>query len=154
MRTLNGDLLDQPAFGHGCNIAGSMGGGVARQVRDRYPDLHDEYLDRCREGRFPLGSAWAWTSESGQVVYNLATQVHPGPDARLETVRSSVTDLLREAAQRGVDEVGLPRLGAGIGGLEWHDVLAVLEELDAASPVGLVVVERSVRPAARTPRRG
>lgn len=38
-------------------------------------------------------------------------------------------------------ELGLPRVGAGIGGLEWADVREVLREVAAASPAELLVVE-------------
>lgn len=144
LRTLRGDLLDAglPAVGHGCNCAGSMGGGVARQVRERWPDLHAEYLERCRSGSFRLGDAWAWTAPDGTIVYNLATQQQPGRDARLDAVRTSVAAMLDDAARRDLAEVAVPRLGAGIGGLDWPDVAVVLTELEAASTVGLVVVQR------------
>jgi O-acetyl-ADP-ribose deacetylase (regulator of RNase III) len=143
-----GDLfeLGLPAIGHGCNTAGSMAGGIARDVRRRWPECYREYAKRCRAGRFPLGGFHAWEGD-GIVVYNLATQVRPGRDARLAAIREAVTAALDDAHGRGIDRLGLPRIGAGIGGLEWADVRRILLEVAEHSPVELVVVERPQRPA-------
>ncbi len=44
------------------------------------------------------------------------------------------------AEEHGIAQIGLPRIGAGIGGLEWDDVLAVIDEIGADTDVELVVV--------------
>lgn len=144
-----GDLfeLDLPAIAHGCNTGGSMAGGIAREVKRRWPDCYAEYARLCREGHFPLGGFHAWEGE-GLVVYNLATQVRPGADARLEAIREAVTGALADAEARAVSRLGVPRIGAGIGGLDWADVRGVLREVADRSTVELVVVERpGQRPA-------
>ena len=58
-----GDLLEaaEPVIVHGCNAQGSMGAGVARAIRDRYPAAyaayraaHEAYLaDRALLGDVP-----------------------------------------------------------------------------------------------------
>lgn len=145
---MTGDLfeLGLPAIGHGCNTVGSMGAGIAREVRRRWPDCYREYAELCRAGRFTIGGFHAWEGD-GIVVYNLATQVRPGKDARLDAVRDAVTAALADARTRGIPRLGLPRVGAGIGGLDWSHVREVLLEVAADSPVELVVVERPQRPA-------
>ncbi|GAA3717323.1 hypothetical protein GCM10022399_37420 [Terrabacter ginsenosidimutans] len=140
-REMSGNLFTAglPAIGHGCNTAGSMSGGIARQVRDRWPDLYAEYAQLCRTGQFRLGS-FQVVDVGDILVYNLATQRNPGPDASLEAIRSAVAAALYDVAQRGIGELGVPRLGAGIGGLEWRAVEAVLRDCARASPVDLIVV--------------
>ncbi len=144
---LTGDLLtvDLPAIGHGCNTAGSMAGGIARQVRDRWPQLYAEYVQRCATGRFPLGSFHA-VEVGGKLVYNLATQARPGRNADLGAIESAVSAALDDLTRRGLAALGLPRLGTGIGGLAWPDVEATLRRIAMDSPVQLVVVTQ--------PRRG
>ena len=74
-------------------------------------------------------------------IYNLATQQHPGADARLDAIADSVRAAIAHARENGVRTVYLPRIGAGIGGLDWDDVRATLETVDAeAAEVELVVV--------------
>ena len=137
-----GDLLTLglPALAHGCNCRGSMAGGIARQVRVRWPALVREYERRCLAGEFRLGDVMPWETDEGVVVYNLATQVERGADARLEAVGTTVRAALADAVERGIGRLGVPRLGAGIGGLGWADVREALEEAGRQSPVELVVV--------------
>lgn len=50
MPIVSGDLFDNAhgirAFNHGCNGQGSMGDGIARNFRARYPEMHEEYRRR------------------------------------------------------------------------------------------------------------
>ncbi len=136
-----GDLLGMrfSAIGHGCNISGSMSGGIARTVQLRYPEMHTAYVDRCARGEFALGDLLVW--DTGDIVfYNLATQVASGREARLSAVCDTVRAALADAESRWIDRLGIPRLGTGLGGLEWRDVRRALQEISGASPVELVVV--------------
>ena len=54
-------------------------------------------------------------------------------------MRASVRALVAEAARRRIDTVGVPRLGCGLGGLDWPEVRAIIEEEAGASPVTLRV---------------
>lgn len=141
-----GDLfrLGLPAIGHGCNCRGSMAGGIARDFRERWPEMHAAYRQRCIAGAFRPGDVMVWPT-ADVVLYNLATQDKPGSDARLEHVAASVRAALDDARERGLGTLGLPRLGSGIGGLAAADVEAVLEEAAADSPVELVLVTRPPR---------
>ena len=134
MREVEGNLLSiagrGEAFGHGCNCEGVMG-GLAAKVEDRWPSMAAEYRASCRSGTFILGGVLPWLDEeTGVWIYNLATQQHPGPDARLDAIASSVRAAIDHARANGVRTIYLPRIGSGIGGLEWTDVRATLETLD------------------------
>lgn len=136
-----GDLLGLSfsAIGHGCTTSGSTGGRIARAVRLRYPEMHTAYVDRCATGDFGLGDLLVW--DTGDIVfYHLATQVDPGPEARLSAVRDTVGAALVDAESRGIHRLGVPRLGTGPGGLAWADVRKALREVSEDSPVELVVV--------------
>ena len=138
---VTGDLfrLGLPAIGHGCNCAGAMGAGIAREFKRRLPRMYREYWRRCQAGRFRLGDVFVWAAD-GLVVYNLATQPLPRPPASLDAIDTSVRAALGDAHQRGLTRLGVPRLGAGLGGLPWSDVRAVLDAAAVAAPVDLVVV--------------
>ena len=150
-----GDLLTLglPAIGHGCNCRGSMGAGIAKQLRDRYPQMYAAYNAKCRDGSFRPGGFFAWEADD-TVIYNLATQQEPGPDARLDAIEASVRAALADAQAREIPTLGLPRLGSGIGGLQWTDVADTLRSLAAESPVHLTVVRLPrVSPDRHAPRR-
>ena len=141
-----GDLFSTPgleALGHGCNCAGSMGKGIALAFRERWPEMYAAYKVRCREGHFGLGDVFLW-EQDGVCVFNLGTQKSWRSRAELSAIRSAVAEMLRLAEARGLAEIGLPRIGAGFGGLDWVEVRPLLEELAAESPVRLLVCEEHV----------
>lgn len=139
---VTGDLfdLDLPAIGHGVNCQGLMGAGVAYVMRSKYPGMFLYYQRLCREGGLRPGQIMPWETPDGKVIYNLATQDYPGSDATLYAVRRSVQTMLKDATVRGLSAVGIPRIGAGIGGLVWDDVRAVLQASAEHAPVALIVV--------------
>ncbi len=139
-----GDLFTSgaPAIGHGVNVSGVMGAGVARVVRERFPDCHLDYYRHCRTGRLRPGGVHIWQpTRSGEpMIVNLATQDLPGPNARLWWVRQSMRRALAELAELGVDRLAIPRIGCGIGGLTFPDVLGVLDSAVGAQQAVAVEV--------------
>lgn len=149
VRYITGDLFDavgHAALGHGVNCRGFMGAGIAPQFRTRWPAMFAEYQRACASGQLTLGGFMPWRDpESGQVIYNLATQDRPGRYATLDAVQTSLTLMVQHAYWKQVPRVAIPRLGAGIGGLAWHDVRAVVEAVAEPSPVEVTVVTLPAR---------
>lgn len=100
-----------------------------------------QYQRECSSGRLVLGDVMPWRDPTtGQVVYNLATQDRPGRHASLAAVESALAATIEHAERHGVTRIALPRLGAGIGGLKWADVEAVIERVAGPSPVEVTIV--------------
>lgn len=129
----HGDLFtsDAPGLAHGCNTEGRMGAGIAAQFRARHPEMYRHYADLCRAGDLIPGEVFMWVPNDGPVIFNLASQDDPGPHARLEWVDRSVRYALYEADAKGIERIALPRVGCGIGGLDWADVKRVLKKATA-----------------------
>ena len=129
-----GDLMEAPeiAMAHGCNTQGLMGAGVARLVRTKYRDAYDAYYEACMTGRFHVGTAqgvWCDPTDSGdRLIYNLGTQRHPGADATAWGVFLSFANMAEDAFARGITTVAIPKIGAGIGGMDWDDVEYAIED--------------------------
>lgn len=141
MRVLLGDLFEAqlPAIGHGCNTVGVMGAGIAKEFRRRWPAMYDEYRRRCDDGEFGLGDVFQWGDSP--VVFNLGTQPKPGPYASLAAIEASVSLMIRLADRSGLSTVGLPRIGCGLGGLDWADVQRTLAACESGTSVELVIFE-------------
>ena len=149
-----GDLFTQPdlrALGHGVNCHGVMGSGIAPLFRKRSEAMYEAYRTECNTGRLTLGGVFVWVNPDGTVVYNMASQDKPGRNATLAAVESSLNEALAHAETTGVTAIGIPRIGAGIGGLNWDDVKDVIENAAERSPVTIVVVSL---PDADKPTRG
>lgn len=145
-----GDLMEaeEPAIAHGCNIRGVMGAGVAKLVRDRHPEVFYAYDAACDTGRFRPGAAQAVYSSPagspGRWFYNLGTQKNPGPDAKTWWIFLAFANMAEDAAIRGIDQVAIPRIGCGIGGLVWPEVEEVIRtavELSSSPNLDIVVYD-------------
>lgn len=109
-----------------------MGAGIAVQFRKRYPAMFAEYRQRCKAvpRRFNPGDVFLWRDDGPPMVFNLATQdgFRRG-DADIEAVERSLAEMRRIADHDGILSIGMPRIGAGLGGLEWADVRAVIDRV-------------------------
>jgi O-acetyl-ADP-ribose deacetylase (regulator of RNase III) len=78
-------------------------------------------------------------------VYNLATQQHyciPSQLAKREYIDTSMEKMMQLAERSGVNSIAMPKIGAGLGGLKWEDVKAVIEKVSSTHPtIDLYVVE-------------
>ena len=141
---VKGDLFaaaDLDALAHGCNCAGAMGKGIAVQFKARFPAMYDEYRRRCVDGLFRPGDVFIWNDPSGVTVFNLGTQRTWHTRATLPAVSQALHGMILTAGMLGIKRIGLPRIGAGLGGLPWEDVKAELVLAGEKTLVELVVFE-------------
>lgn len=108
------------ALGHGVNTHGRWGAGIAPVFGRVFPDAFEPYRAACADRTLTVGGFLPVLTDSGVWVYNLASQDRPGRDARLDAVESSLAAAIAHAETNGVRGFALPRIGAGIGGLDWH----------------------------------
>lgn len=127
----------QPALAHGVNIRGVMGAGIAKTVRQNYPDVYKLYREQCVARELSVGDVLPVFSVKGtpnRWIFNLATQDDPGPSARYEWVEESVRKALDLVQNLGLSGIAFPRIGAGIGGLNWSRVEAIITAEAAKHP--------------------
>ena len=117
-----------------------MGKGIAVEFRRRFPAMYEEYRARCADGRFGLGDVIAWSAD-GRTVFNLGTQKTWRTKAKLADVETALRAMVTLAELDRIAEIGMPRIGAGLGALPWTDVRAAIERIGAATAVTLVVFE-------------
>ena len=123
--------VEAEALSHGCNIHGATG-GLAGVVFSQYPEMKESYLEGCNRGSFKPGEAFIYetdSSDSFAYIYNLFSQIKPGPNADLELLRSSLLEMRDHMKLCSVKSVNIPQIGCGIGGLNWEDVRPLLEEI-------------------------
>ena len=127
-------------FAHGCNCAGAMGKGIALQFKKTWPQMYLEYKKMCSNGDFVLGDVFVWEDHPHKI-FNLGTQKSWRTKATLNAVESSLKAMLKSAEDMGVNHIALPQIGAGLGGLKWIDVKAVINKLSEKSNIKLMVCE-------------
>lgn len=155
---VSGDLFAQRdvyALAHGVNCRGVMGAGIAVEFKRRWPQMFTAYAQACGTGELTVGGMFAWQVAEDRWVYNLASQDRPGKDARLDAVATSLEAALAHACVHSVPSIALPRIGCGIGGLDWPEVADVLDVVAARYPVVVRTVSRPAdTPLPARPGRG
>ena len=151
IRWVSGDLFANAyraeAFAHGCNCEGSMGAGVARGIRDRYPTMFEEYRARCKAEprQFNPGDAWLWKEPRRPWVFNLGTQEQFWhARASYEAIEQALRRMREVADAEGVVRIAAPRIGVGYGGLSWKKVRVIIERVFADWAGTLVVYDEYV----------
>lgn len=132
-----GDMFTTTAkhIGHGCNAKGLMGAGVAKTVRDRYPEVYEKYTLELKYARLvrtsPLGRDIPAAANDGRVIHNLITQDAPGANAEYALVFQALMDCAKEA---GDVTIAIPLIGCGIGGLYFDDVEHLINAVEVLNP--------------------
>ena len=136
-------LFEFPAdgFAHGCNTKGVIG-GLANDVFQKLPDMKEGYKMACLQGTFEGADIFPCDFESFWV-YNLFTQVEPGASADIGLVRDCLTKMRDHMVENEVKSINLPKIGCGIGGLDWSEVKPVIEEVFGSADVILQVVTQT-----------
>jgi len=144
IRHVVGDLLkgDVDIIAHQVNCQGVMGSGVARQIRDKFPDAYRYYRNMCEQVPDKaklLGAAQFVGVEKHPgryiTVANLFAQLTFGYNRKLYTsydaLRESLQRLRRYAKSTDANRIGMPyRIGCDRGGGEWEVVYQIIcEEL-------------------------
>jgi O-acetyl-ADP-ribose deacetylase (regulator of RNase III) len=152
---IKGDLFANAhaaqALAHGCNCQGSMGAGVAVGFRERYPAMFVEYRRRCKAEprQFNPGDAWLWQEDGRPAVFNLATQEHYWRGrATYEAVEAALAAMCHQVEAKAITSIAMPRVGAGLGGLSWNKVRAIVDRVFAGWAGTLYVYEEYVPAAA------
>jgi O-acetyl-ADP-ribose deacetylase (regulator of RNase III) len=148
---VSGDLFENAhgvrAFAHGCNCQGSMGAGIAKTFRARYPQMYEQYRRRCKAEprQFNLGDCWLWKAEDQPWVFNLGTQEgYWRSRASYEAIEAALRRKRQQADAEGIARIAIPRIGVGYGGLSWKKVRAIVESVLGDWPGRLVVYEEFV----------
>lgn len=104
------------------NTVGVMGKGIALEFKRRYPDMYDDYVERCRRGEVRLGIPYLFKTSRGRWVLNFPTKGHWRSVSRLDDIVRGLEYLLVHYEEWGIQSIAVPPLGCGNGQLEWSIV--------------------------------
>lgn len=131
-------------YAHGCNCAGAMGKGIALQFKKKYPKMYLEYKKKCHEGLFYLGDLYVYKYNK-ETIFNLGTQISWKTNADINAIELSLIKMLFYASQNNIYKIALPRIGAGLGGLNWNSIKEVINRVAKDYPnIHLYIVENYI----------
>ncbi len=152
IRYVNGDLFasDAQCLINPVNCEGVMGAGLAKSFRERFPDLMRPYVRVCKEGLLRPGKLQIveFDRRSGRAmkggdmaIINFPTKDKWREESQIEWIEEGIVKLAHVIETRGFRSVAIPKLGAGLGGLEWAEVRARIESgLEAAGAKGVDIL--------------
>lgn len=145
IREVDSDLfgLNVDALAHGCNTQGIMNAGIAREFRKRYPAMFDEYRDYCNTGLFKPSEVHFYRNPEGRPhIINIATQLNIGDSARLEYAEGGFGNIRENYKRWKINSLGMPRIGCGLGGLDWNDVRGLVENVFGTLDLEVLIASR------------
>lgn len=136
LKHAKGNLLDIAEAGEfdivvqGCNCFNTMGGGIAREIRERYPLVASVDMETVRGDYNKLGN---WTQcDAGEnnrfTIINAYTQYNmsQGTDVFEYTAFGLILQKLVHAY--GNKRIGLPYIGMGLAGGDGRIIMPMIEE--------------------------
>jgi O-acetyl-ADP-ribose deacetylase (regulator of RNase III) len=132
IRQVHGNLLtaDVDALVNTVNTVGVMGKGIALQFKKAYPANFKAYREACLRKEVRLGEMFVF--DAGQLVrprwvVNFPTKQHWKSRSRLADIDAGLDALRRFIVDSGISSIAIPPLGCGNGGLDWAEVLPLIE---------------------------
>lgn len=136
VKIISGNLLDakEDYICHQVNCRGVMGSGVAKAIRDKWPEVYSEYLQHISMCiGTPLGSVCYAPIENGsQEVVNMFAQFSYGYDGLRYTSYDAFYNCL-SAMARDIPKsktIAFPyKIGSDRGGANWNIIYAMICEI-------------------------
>jgi uncharacterized protein YwgA/O-acetyl-ADP-ribose deacetylase (regulator of RNase III) len=124
VKVLVGNLFESKAqtLVNTVNCVGIMGKGIALEFKNRFPDMYEDYVDRCKKNEVRLGRPYLFKKLFPPWILNFPTKDHWRSVANLSSIVQGLEYLLQNYRAWGIDSLAVPPLGAGQGQLEWRVV--------------------------------
>ena len=146
-----GDIVlgNYPVICHQVNCKGVMGAGLARQIKNEYPEVYMCYLRRCRL-RNILGNIQPVVCHDGRVCVNMFAQDGYGRDRVYTDYYAfkmcldhlvSYVNALQLVDFRKV--VAFPYgIGCGLAGGDWKIIEKMIEEFSKQVSIDVIIVKK------------
>lgn len=150
VRIIRGDITDI-TFGvisHGVNCQGRFRSGVARAIAMKWPDARRNYLrifENDVDRRSLLGTIQQCEIDEGLHVINMFTQFYYGKDGRRYADLKAIGKCLIKSIAIAKDlryPFYIPKVGCGLGGLDWEtEVFPLVQVVASRHKYDVTVIE-------------
>lgn len=126
IRYTSGDIFESKCqvLVNPVNCVGVMGAGLALQFARRYPEMRRRYEHLCRWRLFHIGTLWTYKDK----VLCFPTKKDWRDPSELSYIEAGLANLAHSYGARGITSIAFPKIGCGLGGLDWELVRDLIEE--------------------------
>ena len=104
------------------NCVGVMGKGIALEFKNRFPEMYQDYLERCKRGEVKPGVPYLYRSLLPPQIINFPTKDHWKSVSKIRDIEHGLAYLVARYREWGVESLAIPPLGCGNGQLEWKAI--------------------------------
>jgi O-acetyl-ADP-ribose deacetylase (regulator of RNase III)/uncharacterized protein YwgA len=124
IKVMMGDILDSKAqtLVNTVNCVGVMGKGIALKFKERFPDMFNDYVERCNRNEVRLGKPYLFKRLTPPWILNFPTKGHWRSVSRIEDIVKGLKYLLQHYKEWEITSLAVPPLGCGQGQLGWKIV--------------------------------
>jgi O-acetyl-ADP-ribose deacetylase (regulator of RNase III) len=121
---------DLDVIGHGANCQICMGAGIARQIKNKFPEVYEADKRCSLDKGLPRLGTYSKARSGKYLFYNLYTQENPHPPVSYAAISSSLDSMKKDLMSWNIwPRVGLPLIGAGLGGGDWLLIERIINEI-------------------------
>jgi O-acetyl-ADP-ribose deacetylase (regulator of RNase III) len=139
MTIIDGDLLEYAKINqfdvivHGANCFCTMGAGIAKQIKEQFPEAYDADCRTTKGDILKLGSyTYRKARNYDFIIINGYTQFHYGKN-HIDGVENPVDYEAITLVMRKINynfkgrRIGMPKIGAGLAGGDWNIISKIIE---------------------------
>ncbi|MFW9874155.1 MAG: macro domain-containing protein [Candidatus Thorarchaeota archaeon] len=108
------------------NCKGIMGKGLAKEFKERYPEMFKDYRKKCESNQLKIGKLHLFQTLD-HLIINFPTKIHWKHYSRLEWIESGLLYFVNNYKKWNIKSVAFPQLGTSYGKLEWEVVKPLME---------------------------
>lgn len=144
MKRVKGNLIDLAEQGefdlivHGCNCFNTMGAGIAKEIKQRYPQVYKADLATAKGDRSKLGTITHARCGKFYIV-NAYTQFNYGnsgfklfDNQAFEKCLDSIKRFVLYGTEDYLVNIGFPLIGCGLAGANPSEVIEILEDWETS----------------------
>ena len=139
----HGNIFDSQAqvLVNPVNCVGVMGKGLALQFKERFgPEYFTHYQHACNSKLLRPGQLYLHAYTTPWIL-DFPTKDHYLNPSQIMWIREGLHFFVRKYKQWTIHSIAFPRLGSGLGGLEWHLVRGQMEDILHDLPIDIEIYE-------------
>ena len=129
---VKGDLIDLAKQGqfdviiHGCNCFNTMGAGIAKTIKNNWPQVYEEDCKTLKGDKNKLGTYTA-VNVGNLIIINAYTQYTYGTKQDYEMNYKAIQSVFKKIKSDFTGKkFGFPKIGAGLAGGDWNIISDII----------------------------
>lgn len=138
--------LDVEALVNPVNTVGVAGAGLAKQFAIRFPKYINDYKNSCKTEIILPGDCRLHKLVEEEVnkelkyIFSFYSKDHWRDKSNIQYISNGLDRLHLYMLKKNISSVGMPAIGCGLGGLDWREVLPLINmKLNSSAYIAYVI---------------